>query len=148
MGLQSALTVWTLSQLTLQLHPWLADPESFSTPLGVFSLEHGVNRRGLRAHSSAITVVAILPCTHCTWVGWGSGIGGSAQLLHAMVGIQTHDLAQVRRAPYPLGHSIHRRSAWSCILHSAQLHDSALSYENIVRLPVIEPSETIVLKLC
>ena len=47
-----------LSQRTLQLHPWQAYLDSFSTPWGVFSLEHGVNHRGLRTRTSAITEVA------------------------------------------------------------------------------------------
>ena len=58
MGVYSLLSPSKQSQPTLQLHPWQANPESFSTPWGVFSLEHGVNRRGLRAHTSTITVVA------------------------------------------------------------------------------------------
>ena len=47
-----------LFQWTLQLHPWQAYPEPFSTPREVFSLEHGVNRRGLRTRTSTITEVA------------------------------------------------------------------------------------------
>ena len=45
-------------QQTLLLHPWQTYPEPFSTPRGVFSLEHGVNRWGLRTQTIAITEVA------------------------------------------------------------------------------------------
>ena len=34
---------------------------AFSTPWGLFSLEHGVNPRGLRTQTSAITEVAKYP---------------------------------------------------------------------------------------
>ena len=47
-----------LSQRTLQLHPGQAHLESFSTPWGEFSLEHGVSCRGLRTRTSAMTEVA------------------------------------------------------------------------------------------
>ena len=50
-----------LPQQTLQLHPWQAHLESFSTPWGVFSLEHGINRRGLRTQTSVVTEVAKYP---------------------------------------------------------------------------------------
>jgi hypothetical protein len=63
---------WRHIQPTLQLHP-------FSTPWGVFSLQHGVNHRGLWAHSSVITVVALLVtqrhrriCTTPPCHGWDS----------------------------------------------------------------------------
>ena len=49
------------SQRTLQLHPWQAYLESFSTPRGVFSLEHGVNHWSLRTQTSTITEVAKYP---------------------------------------------------------------------------------------
>ena len=39
----------------------LAYLESFSTPWGLFSLEHEVNRRGLRTQISAITEVTKYP---------------------------------------------------------------------------------------
>ena len=54
------------SQQTLQLHPWQAYPEPFSTPQGVFSLEHGVTRRGLRIQTSTITEVVLVPTTYYT----------------------------------------------------------------------------------
>ena len=47
-----------LSQRTLQLQPWQAYLEPFSTPRGVFGLEHGVNHRGLGTRTSAISEVA------------------------------------------------------------------------------------------
>ena len=74
-----------LSQRTLQLHPWQAYIEPFSTPWGVFSPEHGVNRRGLRTRTSAITEVA--SCQVPITPGWGEAVvkGRSAQLFHAVV---------------------------------------------------------------
>ena len=47
-----------LTQRTVQIHPWQAYLEPFLTPWGVFSLEHGVNRRLLRTQTSTITEVA------------------------------------------------------------------------------------------
>jgi hypothetical protein len=55
-GLQSTSALSTFSA-DFTVTPWQAYPESFSTPWGVFSLEHEVNPRGPRAHVSAITVV-------------------------------------------------------------------------------------------
>jgi len=72
MWVYSVLSPSKQYQLTLQLHPWQANPESFSTPWGVFSLEHGVNHKGLRAHTSTINVVAL--CQVPIAPGWGETV--------------------------------------------------------------------------
>ena len=73
-------------QRTLQLHPWQAYPEPFSTPRGVFSLEHAVNHRCLGTHAS--TIIEVAKCQVPITPGWGEAVvkGRSAQLFHSVVG--------------------------------------------------------------
>ena len=57
-------------QWTLQLHPWQAYPEPFSTPQGVFSLEHRANRISLKEVTPA-PLLRLPECQLPIMPGWG-----------------------------------------------------------------------------